>query len=271
MRLLFIRHGDPDYDNDTLTETGRREAQALAAYMPSLHPGTCFVSPLGRAQETAAIALENVRDDAGRPVVPGTLDWLQEFPSRIHIRTGCGEKQDTSDLLRAYHFSQNTDGSYNPRIPWDMYPEYYFDHPEYQDAEDFRTSLVAQASDLNEVYDHVTASMDALLASYGYVREGRHYRVEKEYRGTLTFFCHFAITSAFLSHFWNVSPLVPMQSLCMAPTSITELFTEERQRGIAHFRTVRAGDITHLSMAGIEPTNRALFTDVYSDMEKRHW
>lgn len=24
MRILFIRHGDPDYVNDTLTEKGRR-------------------------------------------------------------------------------------------------------------------------------------------------------------------------------------------------------------------------------------------------------
>ena len=30
MRLLIIRHGDPDYANDTLTEKGHREAQLLA-------------------------------------------------------------------------------------------------------------------------------------------------------------------------------------------------------------------------------------------------
>ena len=30
MRILLIRHGDPDYVNDTLTEKGRREAALLA-------------------------------------------------------------------------------------------------------------------------------------------------------------------------------------------------------------------------------------------------
>lgn len=30
MRLLFIRHGDPDYVHDTLTEKGHREAALLA-------------------------------------------------------------------------------------------------------------------------------------------------------------------------------------------------------------------------------------------------
>ena len=30
MRILIIRHGDPDYANDTLTEKGHREAKLLA-------------------------------------------------------------------------------------------------------------------------------------------------------------------------------------------------------------------------------------------------
>ena len=30
MKLLLIRHGDPDYENDCLTPVGQREAEALA-------------------------------------------------------------------------------------------------------------------------------------------------------------------------------------------------------------------------------------------------
>ena len=30
MKLLFIRHGDPDYEHDTPTEKGHREAALLA-------------------------------------------------------------------------------------------------------------------------------------------------------------------------------------------------------------------------------------------------
>ena len=30
MRLIFIRHGDPDYVHDTLTEKSKREAELLA-------------------------------------------------------------------------------------------------------------------------------------------------------------------------------------------------------------------------------------------------
>ena len=54
MRLLFIRHAEPDYSTDTLTEKGRREATLLAQAAPSMQLDHCFVSPLGRAQETAS-------------------------------------------------------------------------------------------------------------------------------------------------------------------------------------------------------------------------
>ena len=30
MRIIFVRHGEPDYENDCLTETGRRQAAAAA-------------------------------------------------------------------------------------------------------------------------------------------------------------------------------------------------------------------------------------------------
>ena len=31
MRILLIRHGDPEYVNDSLTEKGRKEAHMLAS------------------------------------------------------------------------------------------------------------------------------------------------------------------------------------------------------------------------------------------------
>ncbi len=30
MRIIFIRHGDPDYQNDSLTKKGIREAKLLS-------------------------------------------------------------------------------------------------------------------------------------------------------------------------------------------------------------------------------------------------
>ena len=60
MRLIFIRHGDPDYKNDSLTDRGKIEAQALVERVSSWEVDKFFCSPLGRARETAIPSLENM-------------------------------------------------------------------------------------------------------------------------------------------------------------------------------------------------------------------
>ena len=72
MRLLFIRHGDPDYENDDLTPAGKREAELLSERMVREDVSEYFVSPLGRAQATAAPTL--MKTGRERPD-PGDYDF----------------------------------------------------------------------------------------------------------------------------------------------------------------------------------------------------
>ena len=58
MKLLFIRHGDPDYTIDSLTEKGWKEAEFLSEKIAALDVRDFYVSPLGRAQRTALPSLE---------------------------------------------------------------------------------------------------------------------------------------------------------------------------------------------------------------------
>ena len=53
MKLLIIRHGDPDYSIDSLTETGWKEAAMLVPRLEKLDVKAFYVSPLGRARDTA--------------------------------------------------------------------------------------------------------------------------------------------------------------------------------------------------------------------------
>ena len=138
------------------------------------------------------------------------------------------------------------------------------------DKNTWRETEVAKNSDLVEVYDHVIEEFDRFLAEHGYVREGAHYRVEKESDETVTFFCHFGISCVLLSHLWNVSPFVLWHCLALAPTSVTEVVTEEREQGTAYFRGLKVGDISHLYSGGEEPSFAARFCETYSNKEQRH-
>ena len=260
MRLLFIRHGDPDYTNDTLTEKGHREAKLLADYLSSFHIDEAYVSPLGRAQDTADYSL------AALGIEAETVDWLQEFP-------GIVDANISKDAREAYKTELSIDestGLYQTRIMWDMLPSYYCNHPELFEANKWRSSHLLDGSNILKTYDNVIAKFDQLLAEHGYVNNGLAYKVKSSNEKTIAFFCHYGITSVLLSHLWNTSPFVPLQFIALAPTSITEAVSEERQEGITIFRTIRLGDISHLSIGKEEPSFSARFCETYSNKEQRH-
>ncbi len=251
MRLLFIRHGDPDYVHDTLTEKGHREAALLAERAEALQLGECYVSPLGRAQATAGYSMKKL----GRTAK--TLGWLQEFPAQVDLN-------QAPQLLQAFPNTRMEDGKYIPRIVWDVMPSYWAEHSDCMDPVRWRECEICRNSDTVEIYDHVTGEFDKLLAEHGYIRDGRCYKVERESSDTLTFFCHFGLTCVFLSHLWETSPFLLWHSLALAPTSVTEIVTEERQQGLACFRGLKIGDVSHLVLGGEPVSTAARFCETYS-------
>ena len=64
MRILIIRHGDPNYVNDTLTEKGWKEAGCLAEKLAEEKLDYIYVSPLGRAKDTASVTLKTLGKEA---------------------------------------------------------------------------------------------------------------------------------------------------------------------------------------------------------------
>ena len=69
MRIIIVRHGDPNYELDTLTKTGWREAELAAEYLAKLQIKAFYVSPLGRAQDTAGCTLKKMnRTAAGETI-----------------------------------------------------------------------------------------------------------------------------------------------------------------------------------------------------------
>ncbi len=260
MRLLFIRHGDPDYERDTLTEKGCREAELLAEIIDSYHIDDVYQSPLGRARDTAAYSCDRLNKK------PVTLEWLKEFPALT-------DPNLSEDVRKAFATELVTDeatGQYRKRIVWDILPSYYMDHPELFDREGWRRSALAEAGNMVSLYDEVASGFDALLADYGYVRKGLVYQVTNSNEKTIAFFCHFGLASLLLSRLCNVSPFVPWHFTAAAPTSVTEAVTEEREKGIAIFRILRAGEITHLRMSNEGPSFSARFCERYENREQRH-
>lgn len=81
MKLLIVRHGDPDYSIDSLTETGWIEAELLSDRLCKLDVKAFYCSPKGRARHTAKATLEKLGRQAE------ILPWLREFSPQV-LRPG---------------------------------------------------------------------------------------------------------------------------------------------------------------------------------------
>lgn len=263
MRLLFIRHGDPDYEHDSLTPTGKTEALALGKHIRDWNIDEVYLSPLGRARETSLPSLDAMGLDRTAIINDRTREWLREFNALVDMPSH-------PEYLEAYPNSVLPDGSLRKRICWDMVPAYLNRHPEYYETRGWRDTQIVQDTDIAEQYDWVCTEFDRLLSEYGYVRDGMCYRVEKECTATLAFFCHFGVTCVILSHLMNASPFSLWHGICLAPTSVTEVYSEERQQGCASFRAWKTGDVTHLTAEGLKPSFSARFCEVYSNADQRH-
>ena len=122
---------------------------------------------------------------------------------------------------------------------------------------------VMKTGDVKSAYENVINGIDKILEEHGYLRTGKYYKVEKANTDTLVFFCHLGVQFVILSHILSISPSVLWQNFYVAPTSVTILETEEREKGIAAFRCKTVGDTSHLYAANEPLSSSGFFEEVF--------
>ena len=242
MKLLFVRHGDPDYEHDCLTARGKKEAEALAGRLAQTEIDAFYLSPLGRAQETAQPTL------AAKGMTGTTCEWLREFEAPIY-------RPDADGALK---------------ITWDWLPQDWVSMNEFYSVDTWLSAPVMRRTHVDTQYNWVCKELDAVLAKYGYERDGKLYRVRKESKATVCFVCHYGVACVMLSHLLSISPILLWHGLVAQPASVSSLATEERRQGIATFRMNHYGDTSHIEEAGLPANYKACFAEVYSDFSQRH-
>ena len=177
MRIIFIRHGEPDYEHDCLTDRGRLQAAAAAQRLREERSEELFSSPLGRAAETAAFTAEALN----LPV--RTLDWMREL-----------------------HWG-SVDGSPVPADghPWDLADMlaaegYDLTDPAWREHPYFRNNKVTAEA------DHVARKTDEWLRTLGYERNGAYYRCLRpdDRQATVALFSHGGSSAAAMGHILNL-------------------------------------------------------------------
>ncbi len=185
MRLIFVRHGDPNYELDCLTELGHKQAKITAQRLLGEGIEKVFSSPMGRARQTAQPFLEasGIKDMQ-------ILDFMKE------IRYGLEDdlyNQDRSPWVGVDRMANDGVDLQNP--DWRNYP-LFVDNTATVDI------------------DLVQAGADKWLETLGYKREGLYYKNirQDDAQFTVALFSHGGSSTAFLSRIFNI----PFPLLCGA-------------------------------------------------------
>ena len=238
MKILIVRHGDPDYENDCLTEQGKIEAELLSRRMEKVPADYCYVSPLGRAKETASYCLPKMGKKAEE------LEWLREFAPKVQRPEKLG-------------------------VAWDWCPQDWMSMPDAFDYDKWTEYPALKDAHVREERDWVYAEFEKLLEKHGYRKEGKWFRAEKPNNDTIVLFCHYGLEAVLLSYLLNLSPFIMWHAMMAAPTSVTTVVTEERRQGIAQFRMLSFGDVSHLYAGGVEPSFSGRFRECYTNDYER--
>lgn len=192
MKLIFVRHGDPDYANDCLTETGTRQAQAAAERLKNEHISAVFSSPKGRAVETAKPTAEML----GLPVT--VLPFMREI------------SWGTPDGRR--------DGIYNPWNGASAAQAEGLDllHPDYD------TLPFWNGTAFPESCAEIRAGLDGWLLELGYEREGNRYRCVRENHDTVVLFAHGGSGAVLFAHLLGLPEVYTIVRFHIGLASVSE-------------------------------------------------
>lgn len=172
MRIIFVRHGEPDYVRDCLTDEGRLQAAAAAERLAG--EGICeiYASPCGRAAETASYTASRL----GMPVT--ILDYMHEIAWGGPGIPCSGHPWTLGDLMLAEGFDFRSGD-------WQAHP--YFD-----------------GNAAAECYREIASKFDGFMAAHGYRHEGRRFLCQGGTDRTIALFSHGGSGACVLAHLLNL-------------------------------------------------------------------
>ncbi|MBL8994637.1 MAG: histidine phosphatase family protein [Spirochaetia bacterium] len=221
MRIYLIRHADPDYAKDNLTEAGHLEAQALARRMEREGLTHLFTSPLGRARATMRYTAE--RTGLPHEVLPWTRELGIQAPPHHNVKLAAWDLHGEI-LRRQLHRHDPKNG----------------DLPEALEAPEIRETLAV-----------IRENSDRFFAGLGYEREDGVYRVKKPNTHRIALFCHGGFGLTWLSILLELPLSLTYAGFFLPPSSVTTILMDERSSDFATPRVIGMGDVSHLYEAGL--------------------
>ncbi len=244
MILYYIRHGEPNYEKDCLTELGAKEANALVEYFKRKGVNKIFSSSMGRAKETAM-------PTANYFSLPITLcDWAREDKTWENYTASLGEGRTTwvfwhPKWVKEFNSKESINAGY-----------------------DFYKLPVYDEINLRKGIEKTDKAVDEFMQSLGYshLREERCYKEIKENNEHVCLFAHHGFGMAFLSSLLDIPYSFLSLRIDMGHTNVTEIEFKANEEGIVFPKILHLADDAHLYKEDVGFNQKP--TELYIEVKK---
>lgn len=223
MFLYIIRHGDPIYETDSLTERGKLQAEAVGKRIAASGIDRIFSSPMGRARMTAEPACRLLGLECN------IEEWAHEIQDERLTPFPDGKLKSVTNV-------QNTHYRENGNI--------YLPYERAYEAQGFNQTR------MKEAVDYIEENGRAFLERLGYKEENGVYRILYENEEKVALFCHSAMARAWLSTLLHIPIHLMWASFFYNHTGVTVLHFKNNPDGFTAPRCLCYSDMSHLYSHG---------------------
>lgn len=224
MLLYIIRHGDPDYATDTLTERGMLQAEAVGKRLAASGINRVFCSPMGRAMQTAQPTCRLLGLDF--TVEP----WAKEIGDEHRLTPYPDGKLKSVSLVDRVDLRR--DGAV------DLDFDHAFDCPGFS------------SSNMKDALDTISAGGREFLARLGYAEEDGVYRITEPNDDKVALFCHAGMGRIFVSYLLHIPLHLVWAGFNYNHTGVTVIEFKNQKTGFTVPRMLCYSDTSHLYAHG---------------------
>lgn len=225
MLLYIVRHGDPIYETDSLTERGKLQAEAVGKRIFDAKVDRIFCSPMGRARMTAEPACRllgmeytveewthEIQDERLTPYPDGVLKSVTFIQNTVYLENG------------------------NRDLPYSHSCE----------------CVGFNQSDMASAVSYIETHGKEFLERLGYREENGIYRILRANEEKVALFCHAGFTRAWLSVLLHIPLHMVWAEFDVTHTGVTVLEFKNNENGFTAPRCLCLSDVSHLYAAGLD-------------------
>ena len=225
MLLYIVRHGDPIYETDSLTERGMLQAEAVAKRMAASGINQIFSSPMGRARMTAEPTCRLLGLDYQ------IEEWAHEIEDERLTPFPDGKLKSITDVQNTYYRENG-----NIHLSYDR---------------TYECQGINQ-SRMREAVNYIEQNGKDFLERLGYREENGVYRILRDNEDRVALFCHAAFARAWMSVLLHIPLHVVWSSFSYTHTGVTVLEFANNENGVTAPRCLCFSDMSHLFAAGLD-------------------